>query len=119
MLVLQRRLPAGNRGESPVGGPGAKRRNGAKLGLAVLTVTLGERKKGCFPEAGEGKARVKVAGHINGIAPNPIQVPVWVFEHLIIGRNSISGRHLGTEIWGSCRPVIRCPRAWVVSESRR
>lgn|SRR5690606_16968096 len=71
MLVLQRRLPAGNRGESPVGGPGAKRRNGAKLGLAVLTVTLGERKKGCFPEAGEGKARVKVAGHINGIAPNP------------------------------------------------
>src|SRR5690606_37946945 len=71
MLVLQRRLPAGNRGESPVGGPGAKRRNGAKLGLAVLTVTLGERKKGCFPEAGEGKARVKVAGHINGIAPHP------------------------------------------------
>src|SRR5690606_18516517 len=49
-------------GRSPVGGPGAKRRNGAKLGLAVLTVTLGERKKGCFPEAGEGKVRSKVAG---------------------------------------------------------
>src|SRR5690606_41943068 len=111
MLVLQRRLPAGNRGESPVGGPGAKRRNGAKLGLAVLTVTLGERKKGCFREAGEGKARVKVAGHVNGFAPNLIQVPVWVFEQLIIGRNSISGWHLGIEIWGSCSHVIRCSRA--------
>lgn len=40
--------------ESSIAAPSRRRRNGAKLGLDVLFVTLEERKKGCLPDACDG-----------------------------------------------------------------